>query len=230
MMHDLKPAIINEYIAFLHSEAFPCIAARAAIEKQQVTCLVVENMACQKDDNKMLQFLYEFVDNYRNSSGLFNSASIIFQGPEWVDEEMFERLLWQRLQSLTILDSKSYSHDSRIDPDPSSPNFSFSLKEEAFFIIGLHPSSSRPGRRFKYPTLAFNPHAQFEQLRQMNRYEKMKNIVRKRDMAYSGSVNPMLEDFGKSSEVYQYSGRRYDDTWQCPLKNNYESIDDHSSP
>jgi FPC/CPF motif-containing protein YcgG len=46
----------------------------------------------------------------------------------------------------------------------------------------------------------------------------MKNTVRKRDIAFSGSVNPMLQDFGESSEVYQYSGRKYDDSWQCPLK------------
>jgi FPC/CPF motif-containing protein YcgG len=28
----------------------------------------------------------------------------------------------------------------------------------------------------------------------------------------------MLEDFGEASEVYQYSGRQYDEQWQCPLK------------
>ena len=49
------------------------------------------------------------------------------------------------------------------------------------------------------------------------RYEKMKTIVRKRDIVYSGSVNPMLTDFGEASEVYQYSGRKYDSDWKCPL-------------
>ena len=79
-------------------------------------------------------------------------------------------------------------------------------------------------RQFKYPTLVFNPHAQFEQLRKTAKYDKMKLAVRKRDMAYSGSINPMLEDFGKVSEVYQYSGRKYDETWQCPLKINHATI------
>jgi len=46
----------------------------------------------------------------------------------------------------------------------------------------------------------------------------MKNIVRKRDVALSGSINPMLQDFGAASEVYQYSGMQYDSTWQCPFK------------
>ena len=131
---------------------------------------------------------------------------------------MFDELLWQRLQALEILDAENYSYDNRVESDPSSSSFSFSIKEEAFYIIGLHPASSRQARQFKYPALVFNPHAQFEQLRSTTKYEVMKNTVRKRDIALSGSVNPMLQDFGESSEVFQYSGRKYDETWQCPLK------------
>jgi FPC/CPF motif-containing protein YcgG len=69
-----------------------------------------------------------------------------------------------------------------------------------------------------YPALAFNPHAEFQKLRATNHYESMKEIVRKRDIAYSGSINPMLSDFGEASEVYQYSGRNYNEDWKCPLQ------------
>lgn len=130
--------------------------------------------------------------------------------------------MWMRLQALSDLDAEMYPYDGRVNPDPQSDQFSFSLKEEAFFVIGLNPQSSRPARRFKYPTLVFNPHAQFEELRALKRYDKMKNIVRKKDVALSGSINPMLNDFGDSSEVYQYSGLRYDHNWQCPFK--YKNI------
>ncbi|MEO6649189.1 MAG: guanitoxin biosynthesis heme-dependent pre-guanitoxin N-hydroxylase GntA [Chitinophagaceae bacterium] len=228
-MHQINHTIIEEYTDFLHAREFPCVAARAAIDKQQVKCLVVDHMACPKDDIEILHFLYDFIDNYRSSSEFFHSASVIFKEPTSINEDLFDVLLWQRLQALSNLDALKYGYDRRVAADPSSPQFSFSLKEEAFFIIGLHPASSRQGRRFNYPTLAFNPHAQFEQLRETNRYTKMKNIVRKRDIAFSGSINPMLEDYGESSEVYQYSGRVYDNKWQCPLKNNYEPIEDHSS-
>ena len=118
-----------------------------------------------------------------------------------------------------VLDrDNGYTHDKSVDPDPSSPRFGFSLKEEAFFIVGLHPGSGRQSRRFKYPTLIFNPHAEFEKLRALGRYEKMKTIVRKRDVAFSGSVNPMLQDFGERSEVFQYTGMQYKEGWTCPLK------------
>lgn len=214
--------IIEEYMGFLACRQFPCIAAKAALSRQQVKCMVAGSMACPKDDADILHFLYDFVDTYRTSKELYHSATIIFSGPQGIDEELFDAFLWQRLQSLEILDAKNYPYDSRVEADPSSAKFSFSLKEEAFYIIGLHPASSRLARQFKYPTLVFNPHAQFVQLRETTKYWMMKNSVRKRDLAFSGSVNPMLHDFGESSEVYQYSGRKYDENWQCPLNINHE--------
>ncbi|CAN5831382.1 guanitoxin biosynthesis heme-dependent pre-guanitoxin N-hydroxylase GntA [soil metagenome] len=213
--------ITEEYHAFLNKKEFPCIGAKSAVTKQQLKCMVAGHMACPKDDRDILQFLYNFVDEYRNSTRLFHSATIIFKSPVIHNEEMFEGLLWQRLQALADVDAENHAYDRRVSSDPVNSFFSFSLKEEAFFILGLHPASSRIARQFKYPALVFNPHAQFETLRETDRYERLKNIIRNRDEEYSGSVNPMLEDFGESSEVYQYSGRKYDKQWQCPFKPNH---------
>jgi FPC/CPF motif-containing protein YcgG len=229
MIENESEIIIKEYLAFLNNKAFPCVGARAALARQQIKCMVADHMACPKDDLAILQFLYDFVDDYRKSKKTFHSATIIFKDPGLLNEEMFDELMWGRLQALADLDERNYCYDKRVNADPSSVNFSFSLKEEAFFIIGLHPASSRQARQFKYPTLAFNPHAQFEKLKETNSYEMIKNVVRKRDIAYSGSVNPMLQDFGKSSEAFQYSGRNYSDQWQCPLNITHAKIK-HNSP
>lgn len=237
-------SMISEYLSFLNDKAYPCVGAKAALARGQIKCMVAGHMACPKDDGAILQFLYDFVDSYREgirhrdrhgdrhgaTDGLFHSAAVLFTGPEGAGEGLFEGLLWQRLQALADLDAGQYSFDPRVDSDPSAPDFSFSLKEEAFFIIGLHPASSRASRRFKYPVLAFNPHAQFQLLRENDQYESMKTVVRKRDIAYSGSVNPMLEDFGNSSEAAQYSGRQYDSDWQCPLKINHVQSNHNTSP
>jgi FPC/CPF motif-containing protein YcgG len=220
----MEDQIINEYLAYLKAKQFPCIGAKATLAREQIKCLAADNMACPKDDNAILKFLYAFTDDYRRANNFYHSAAIIFKGPVLLEEKMFDELLWQRLQALANLDAENYGYDKRVDSNPSSVNFSFSLKEEAFYIIGLHAASTRRARQFRYPTLVFNPHAQFEYLRQTKKYEPMKNIIRKRDVAYSGSVNPMVEDFGKSSEVYQYSGQQYDDSWQCPLKINHAAI------
>lgn len=224
-MTDQKPTsdIIEQYLGHITNGSFPCIAAKAAVAKQQLQCLVVDHMACPKDDAPILQFLYDFVDHYRHSATLYHSAAVIFKGPVTLTEEDFDQLLWTRLQALHRLDAKNFNYDPRVACDPKSPDFSFSLKEEAFFVIGLHQGSSRHARRFKYPVLTFNPHAQFEELRDLNKFENMQRVVRKRDLEQSGSVNPMLKDYGEVSEVYQYSGRHYDNQWECPLKiNNHE--------
>ena len=126
--------------------------------------------------------------------------------------------MWQRLQAISDLDARDYEYDKRVSPDPGYETFSFSVKEEAFFIIGLHPNSSRVTRQFDYPVLVFNPHVQFEKMKQSAQFTKVKNIVRKRDIAYAGSINPMLEDFGTASEAFQYSGQHYDQNWKCPLQ------------
>ncbi len=209
--------IADDFIAFLNNEEFPCVAAKAALSKDQIKFLVADYMACPKDDQSILSFLYNFIDQYRLSETQFHSACVIFKNPFPVYEKMFDQLLWMRLQALSDLDALKYDHDKRVSSDPTSPDFSFSLKEEAFYVIGMSPASSRDARHFKYPALVFNAHAQFEQLRSLNRYEKLKNIVRKKDMELSGSINPMLEDFGNSSEVHQYSGMQHDSSWKCPL-------------
>jgi FPC/CPF motif-containing protein YcgG len=209
--------IIREYSEFLSKKEFPCVAAKAALSRNHIQCMVALHMACPADDKTILQFLYGFVDMYRASKESFHSAAVIFKEPVAINETLFDTLLWHRLNSLSSMDKKNYDHDRRVDSNPNSSHFSFSLKEEAFFILGLHPGSSRRSRQFKYPALIFNPHAEFEKLRNSDRYTKMKEVVRKRDVEFSGSVNPMLADFGEASEVYQYSGIHYDADWTCPL-------------
>lgn len=209
--------IIKEYKGFLRARDFPCIGAKAAASKNHVRCFVASDMASPDDDERMLRFIYQFVDSYRKSIDTFHSAAIIFKKPLPITEEEFEDMFWLRLNSLIAFDRNNYNHDRRVDANPQSSMFSFSLKEEAFFIIGLHPSSSRKARRFAYPAIVFNPHEEFERLKRTGKYEPMKKTVRRRDELYSGSVNPMLTDFGEAPEVIQYSGKQYDSTWKCPL-------------
>jgi FPC/CPF motif-containing protein YcgG len=222
-------SIGNEYLSFIRDKAFPCIAAKAALGQDQIRILICDHIACPKDDRAILQFLYDFVDNYRATATLYNSAVVIFKGPSECSEEEFDALMWQRLQCISNCDADHHPWDGRVSSNPSDAGFSFSIKEEAFYILGLHPGSSRKARRFKYPVLVFNPHLQFEQLRETDRYSIMKETVRKRDMAFSGSINPMLADFGQSSEAFQYSGRAYDKEWKCPFVSQHEKHQRHSS-
>jgi FPC/CPF motif-containing protein YcgG len=220
-------SIIKAFQSFILDESYPCVAARAATRRENIHCLVVGHMGCARDDRKILQFIYDFVNIFRHSEKPWQSAAIIFQGPEETTSESFDRLLWERLQTLADLDAENFGSDKRVSADPAASNFSYSLGEEAFFIIGLHPGSGRRARRFVRPTIIFNPHVQFEDIRKLNRYEKLKNVVRERDIRHSGSINPMLADFGTASEAFQYSGREHDKTWVCPLHNRHAEPPDH---
>jgi FPC/CPF motif-containing protein YcgG len=214
---------VEEYLAFVEDRRFPCIAAKAALAEEQIRTLVVDHLGCPKDDQKILDFLYQFVNEFRIADNLYHSAAIIFQGPNNIDEVMFDRMMWQRLQSISDLDALHYSWDTRVSNDSSSPDFSYSIKSEAMYVIGLHPNSSRVARRFHYPALVFNPHQQFIKLRRLNKYAPMKEAVRKRDLKLSGSVNPMLHDFGESTEAFQYSGKIYEEIWKCPFVSKHGS-------
>ena len=221
MVMSNEEEIIKDWHAHLEDKLFPCVAAKAALVKEHLNVFVADHMACPKDDKVILDFIYGFVDRYRQSDKMFHTAVIIFEQPDVYDEKMYSRFFWNRLQALSNLDAEKYEYDHRVDADPESEHFSFSLKEEAFFVIGLHPAASRPARRFKYPAMVFNPHAQFEQLREAGQYEKMKNIIRKKDIELAGAINPMLRDFGEASEVYQYTGQKLNNEWKCPLHINH---------
>jgi FPC/CPF motif-containing protein YcgG len=224
-----REGAIGEFHKFIEDTGFPCVAAKGALARNHVPCLVSDHFACPQEDPGILRFLYDFISDFRQTRETLYSAAIIFIHPEISGEDMFEHLLWQKLQGLSRLDAERFAYDPRVSPDPRSPDFSFSLGEEAFFVIGLHPASPRASRRFRYPAIVFNPHAQFETLRKMHRYEKMKRIVRERDMLFSGSVNPMLADFGEGSEARQYSGRQHGPDWECPLKMTHGETHDHPS-
>ena len=209
--------IIAQFRNHLSQKLFPCVAAQDTVSKDRIKCMVADHMACPKDDHAIVSFMYDFIEIIKKADNLFYSAVILFKQPNIYSEDMFESLFWQRLQAIADIDASSYPYDSRVDPDPSSPHFSFSIGEEAFYIIGLHPCSTRKARQFQFPAIVFNPHVQFEKLREKNHYAKMQKVVRKRDENFSGSINPMLSDFGETSEAIQYTGRQYSEDWKCPL-------------
>src|SRR5690606_15083095 len=113
--------------------------------------------------------------------------------------------------------SRGIAWAADVERDPASPRFSMSLAGHPFFVIGLHPGASRLARRFRYPSLVFNSHRQFDRLREDGRFAKMQAATRARDIELQGSINPNLADYGEASEARQYSGRATESDWRCPL-------------
>ncbi len=145
----------------------------------------------------------DFVSSYRRTDKLH---SFILGFPAMTFPE-FEKYFWKFLTSMKSLDHSP--NDPRVDSDPYSPRFSYSIHAEGFFILLLHPDSPRLSRRTKFPAIVFNPHQQFEDLRKKNIFHKVRDTIRKRDLELQGNANPMLHDFGVSSEIFQYTGKKY---------------------
>ena len=202
---------------FIRDPSFPCVGAKSALGKGQLTTYVARSIDSAWNDVDIQDQLMRFAWRYQENPTLFTSFAVIFEGPSDIDETRFERHLWERIQSLTAKDSwRGQTPDPRVSADPDDPHFSLSFGGEAFFVVGLHPKASRPARRFDYPTMIFNLHDQFEALRAQNRYEKLRGVILDRDLELAGSINPMLAQHGTISEARQYSGRKVSEGWSCP--------------
>jgi hypothetical protein len=199
---------------------FPCVMAKNVFGQGHAHRIPYPNMADLSEANiaQALQQIYSALDGIASAAG-YHSILLEFDTPQIQCEHQFEALMWRFLQALHDQDSRNHAWDARVSSDPHSSKFSYSLGGEAFYIIGLHPKSSRLARQVEKPTLVFNLHSQFEKIRGMGTYTALRDKIRARDLRYSGSVNPMLADFGSTTEAMQYSGRHFDkDHWECPFK------------
>ena len=218
---DMAHPLVKELKTWIETDDFPCVGAKAAQARGQMTAIVLPDICSRVGDPRLHAALLAFVSRARRTPALFQSFAVIFEKPRDIDEPEFERRLWERVQSASDRDlDLGHSWDERVSSDPSSPHFSLSFAGEAFFVVGLHPRASRPARRFRSPVLVFNIHAQFEQLRAQGKYERLRETILERDERLAGSVNPMLQRFGEASEARQYSGRSVSADWRCPFSSN----------
>lgn len=205
----------NEVLSFIKNKAFPCIMARAVATRGLISVVEINDVHDKHLITEILQRFYLFIDEYHLHPQRLSSFIVCFEMKCSFDK--FEKFFWKVLKLMDETDKKYFRHDPRVSGDPFSPDFSFSIKEEAFFILALHPESPRFARRFRFPAIVFNPHQQFENLRKNGVYTRVRNIIRSRDKMLQGFINPMVQDFGERSEVFQYTGKTYTDESTIPF-------------
>ena len=204
-----------EYAEFILENEHPCIMAKTIFAMDQFTLKTYEDFGSMEASARLLKDLKEYIEAYDFESNDFKTFLAVFPNSPEYSEISFEELLWKQLGNIHKLDNEQW--DPAVSDDPKDENFSFSIAGKAFYVVGLHPNSSRKARQSPYTTLTFNLHWQFEKLREMGTYQKVRDRIRDRDVALQGSINPMLEDFGNNSEAKQYSGRKVDKEWKCPF-------------
>lgn len=209
-VHDgLRSLILND--------RFVCVGGKSAFRQGTYRFGLYPELGSRESAAGLARDLFTFVEEIPSFGDSFSSYVASFSGPHPADEAAFEQLLWQTLQALHDLDAPHHRWDPAVSADPTDPAFSFSFGGVAFFVIGIHAASSRVARRFAWPTLIFNPHRQFDDLRQEGDFDRFRQVIRRGEMRLQGDANPMLADFGTRSEAMQYSGRRVSAAWKCPF-------------
>lgn len=216
--------IRDAFNTFVSDPRYPCLAARGLVERNRYRLAVCGPLGSPEATRALAPVLASFAgDATRATEGQTDGETLsallaVFIGRPPNGEAAFERRLWTQLQQLHERDDPASSWDPAVSDDPEDPHFSFSFAGTALFVIGLHSYSSRAARRFEWPALVFNPHAQFERLRRDGHFDRLRDRIRARDRALQGTINPNLSDFGERSEARQYSGRDTSATaWTCPF-------------
>lgn len=200
---------------FILEQDHPCVMAQSVFGQKQVDFHTYEALGTKETGEKILADLKLYLNSYDFKSNEFFTFIAAFPHEKISSETEFENALWQQLQAIHDVDDRDW--DPEVSSDKDSSHFSFSIAGKAFYIVGMHPNSSRKARQSPFPVLVFNLHWQFEQLREMGAYENVRNKIRERDRALQGDNNPMLEDFGSKSEARQYSGKKVTEDWKCPF-------------
>ena len=203
---------------FVFDDTFSCLGAKAAIRRGTYRFGVYDALDDADVTQGLARDLAAFAEERRGFEGDFTTFVAVFRNRAIPGEHAFEQLLWRQLSALHALDRMSYTWDDRVSDDPHDGDFSFSLAQQAFFIVGMHPHASRSARRFAWPTLVFNAHEQFEHLREKGQFTGLQRQIRSREVELDGAINANLADFGDHTEARQYSGRAVEEDWQCPFQ------------
>lgn len=206
----------RSFDAFMAAQ-HPCVGALSALHRGRVRHEVFATLGQTGEIQRLFDALCDFSREFPQPGDDPVSFIAMFEGATGTELE-FETNMWRHLQDLCDLDHEQHSWDESVSADPESPQFSLSVGGRAFYVIGLHPASSRMARRAPMACLVFNFHNQFEGLRQSGKYDGYQRATRARDVVLQGSINPALAQFGVASEARQYSGRDVGPHWQCPLR------------
>ena len=214
---DEQSLMKEEFRQHVMSAYFPCLNAKIAFQRNTFSFGFYEILASQNTTKLLWHDLIDFINRqslFWTKNQIFTTYVACFRTPNDIDEVVFEKLLWKQLE---LLHHEDVQHGIKWNPNfsdnPTDHNFGFSIGERAFFIVGLHPNSSRRGRRFLTPTIAFNSLDQFTNLRQLKILDQIKQVIRNNDLSLNKSINPNLIINHNKSDAFEYSGKPIHESW-----------------
>ena len=210
--------LIHEEIAnLIKQKNYPCVPAVQSVAQKEYLVEIYGKLGSGQHASLIAKALSNFRRQQIETKSPFLSFWAVFPESKNLTEEEFEVDLWKELSFLAAQSDPALGWDSEFSSDPADPKFCFSFEGEAFFVVGLHPQSSRKARQFPFPTLIFNRYEQFKELMRQGRYETLVKQNRQRDLKFQGSINPMVEKYGEEREAIQFSGKANSSDWKCPF-------------
>lgn len=208
----------ESFRAMVMSGPYPCVVGRGVLRRGDYRFGFYPALGTPESARAVAADLWQFVQDFPIRQETFASFVASYDGPTCATEEQFEEFLWRQLQLLHDLDREHHDWSPIVGSDPNTKGFSFSFAGRPFFIVGMHPASSRTARRPGRPTMVFNAHEQFNILRESGLMPRITKTIRTRDRKMQGAVNPALVFFdGDHPETVMYSGRVPDEGWNCPV-------------
>lgn len=208
--------VYNEIARHVTQANYPCIAAVKSFLQNDFLIGCYSGFGTDECSQDLGSDLLSFKQQQKERKSLYFSFWAGFPDSKVESEAQFEELLWKQL-SLVSSHSVTDEWDPNFSSDPLDKNFCFSLDGSAYFIVGMHPMSSRRSRQTAFPILAFNLYDQFHQLMAEEKFEPMVQINRNRELRFQGDINPMVKKHGQEWEAIQFSGQNNPDTWKCPF-------------
>ncbi|MFJ6786789.1 guanitoxin biosynthesis heme-dependent pre-guanitoxin N-hydroxylase GntA [Streptomyces angustmyceticus] len=214
-------AMRAELERFIQTREFSCLGARAALKRRGLTHRHYRRLGDEASAAENHRDLVAYVDAVRPllSDQSFRTFVATFEEPGTVDEHAYEELLWRHLQHMHDLDSRTFGLDTGTSSDPEQAHFGFHAGGHAFFVVGMHPGSSRASRRFTTAAIAFNSLTQFTLLGE--NFYSMQDAIRRREAKNNGSVNPSFTEYEYEQPARHYSGRFTEQDWKCPYTSRH---------
>jgi len=210
-------AVVSEAIhGLLSRKNYPCVAALSSLRHAQYRVGIYADFGAGASSRALGRDLALFKAEQTATRSPYLSFWAVFDDAATLTEEGFEGAMWRELSSLSASTPEASRWDPKFSADPKHRNFCFSFEGDAFFLVGMHPRSSRLSRRFPLPTVVFNLYEQFEALGAG--YEPMVKLNRSLDCQFQGNVNPVVERWADKWESIQFSGRDNPADWKCPFR------------
>jgi uncharacterized protein len=210
---------------------YPCVSAVSSFLKKDYMTESYPAFGSGQGAAKLYADLIRFKNEQRRTKAPFYSFWAVYDNSEVTSEEDFEQKLWSELSAVHAYEvnkcaeeNTEMTWDPKFSSNPNDKNFCFCVDGHAYFLVGMHPLSSRKARQFPYPVLIFNLYAQFDELFQKKTFEPMVKINRLKEIKFQGDINPMVEKHGQEWESIQFSGKNNSDQWKCPFQKFFHKV------